>query len=362
MMTPIVLRSGSKCGVTLVLLISLAGLRGAHPQETPEVFTKELPDIDLRSEGGDVLDLDQARLSSIDRTKTGDEAFLKALVAAGDLAYDYARPRPAVLLIASGEYAVFSEDELLASGTAGFAEKARKRSRRRLHSLEVPELDGRKYLVIKTRSGGQTVVFVRHKSPAWITLSWVSGKGPPIEREKIEKLVGSRRKAEAEARGPDSFGSCTLKPLEGQSAIGFDFKSKAPVPFEKDPGEAPRAALRRRAAFINRVDLCYSPPHLRIASHQSASLGKSSLRAHLEKDLKTTRLQKVGLYHEPDLEVGAVFLLETLQGKLALIRIEAVTRQEVRLRWLLDGDDDGRFGAVEAYWRGEVEAPPAEKE
>ena len=62
------------------------------------------------------------------------------------------------------------------------------------------------------------------------------------------------------------------------------------------------------------------------------------------------------------LEVGAVFLLETLQGKLALIRIEAVTRQEVRLRWLLDGDDDGRFGAVEAYWRGEVEAPPAEKE
>lgn len=207
---------------------------------------------------------------------------------------------------------------------------------------------------------------VRRKAPFWVSVRWVAGKEAAIEKERIARLVEIRRKERAEARVPDSFGHCTLQNLQGKSPAGFDLESRGPVSLlvEGDPGESPRSVLSRRSALLGRVDLSYSHgrgPSMGIASQQSARLGPGSLRAHLEKDLSPIRLTSSGHYFEPDLAVGAVFLIETLQGKLALIRIEALTPDEARLRWILDGDDDGKLKADEAYWRGEAEARSPEK-
>ena len=333
--------------------LCLAGCTSGFSQEDPVVITRELSS---RPRSCDVLDLESAVLSQLDRAKgTSDGDFLLALRGKGDLAYQRTQHFE-VLIVSGGEYAVLSEEELLASGVAGFPEKRRKRL-----DLDVGSLSSKDYVVLLTKAENTAVFFLERQSIASASVSWVMGKGLSVERGKISSLVENRRRALAESNGSDAFGICSLSKLGGKDSKGFDFRSGAVVPSWIEPGASISGASKSKP-IIPPFDLSYNGGALWIATGKSAFLGRGSIRDYLGNSLKPFRLDGRISYYESDLTVGSIYLVETYLGKLALIRIEAMTEQEMKFRWLLDRDGSGHFIDDERYWRDEAKAvAPKEK-
>src|SRR5687768_13816663 len=87
-------------GLILFFLL-MVGPERASSQEKSEVFTREIPDMDLRFRGGEVLDLQRARPCSFDRSCWYDVVWASFL-SAGDLAYGRSPARLVVLVIPAG--------------------------------------------------------------------------------------------------------------------------------------------------------------------------------------------------------------------------------------------------------------------
>jgi ankyrin repeat protein len=343
-----------------LLLATLLCFEGQAPESSPQgpaMITRE-----LTSSRREVIDLETGQLSNIVLSRGDrDEAVLAALRGKGDLAYRRGL-RYETLIVPRGEFAVLSEEELLASGLAGFPGKRIKK-----FDLPMESISSKDYLVLLTRAENAVVLFFDRQSMWSVSASWVMGQGLSVEKDRLTSLIAARRKVLESAGGSDAFGITSIRNLQGKDPAGFDFKSRELVrfPVRAEPADSPENA-KKAFQFPPPHDLSYSnsggSQQLSVASSRTAFLGRGSIRDYLGNGLTVFQLGLRGQLYQQDLTVGNVFLIETYQRKLALIRIEEIGEEELKFRWLLDRDDSGGFIEDERYWEGEAKAVPPKKQ
>ena len=310
-------------------LLLLAAL-GAAAGET--VWDRTIPDLDQAE--GSVLDLASGELALAPRPVSFEnvEAYEAALAALGDLAYEDADG--GMLFVASGFALPLGGEVPTPEALHGLGERLEARK-----FLRGAELAPGAWFGLRARDGALVLVSVIARSGTAIRLAG-SPPQPPM------KAVPSKWVDAIAALGPASIEKVLLpalgsRPKSVLRVADGTLRTGPPVP--EDFSVPDRAELVKAVGEVG--DLAYLRPRagqLVVASGKVAALGTGSVAKLAGRDL-SERLRERPLVSSDALTPGSVMLIETRDGRYALLRVDAVEPEGLRISWLLQPDGSARF-------------------
>ena len=164
------------------------------------------------------------------------------------------------------------------------------------------------------------------------------------------------------------MGVSTIHSIYGKDAAVFSFKTREVVPVETvDPDECKsREGLQEFNKKIERIigkgDLRYTYfqcPSLDVSSRNEVMLGIGSMSAFADRDFAAENIVRRPW---PDVKIGAVTLLRTLDGKYAIIRIEEFNADSITFQWAYQPDGSAVFPKLKPIIEEKQPPPPTNKE
>ncbi|MEE2665314.1 MAG: ankyrin repeat domain-containing protein [Myxococcota bacterium] len=322
------------CGVGLALLLA----SGAAADAVAPVLDRELPDLDRGLPA--VLDLDSGGLALAQQPAAfaNVEEYKAALARLGDLAYDDVQG--GLLFLAAG----FA----LPLGTAKPGEAELLELSERLEPrvfLRGSELAPGSWFAVRTRAGKLSLALVVTRTREAIRLRWSAPRSAqaPVRTAGVDAIA-----AVPTAR----LSSALLPPLgEAPESVlrlatgGLVAGPALPEPF------LPRELGALVDAVGRKGDLAYfrlRSGMLIVAAGKLAQLGTGPVAALAGRDLRP-RLRERSTVASNALIPGSVLLVETTRGQHALVRVDAVEPEGLRVTWLLQSDGSAVFRDLAAF-------------
>jgi len=322
------------CGLGLALLLAFGAAAGA----TAPVWDREVPDLDRRLPA--VLDLASGELAEAPPPDSfaDQRAYETALARLGDLAYDDAQG--GLLFLAGGSAlplgtAQPSEAELL-----GLAERLEPRV-----FLRGSELAPGSWFAVRTRAGKLSLGLVVARTRQAIRLRWSTpgNERAPSAAASVDAVaaVVIYRVSSALLPPLGTTPESVLRLADGGRVAG----PQLPEPFLPQELGALVDAVRSEG------DLAYfrlRSGMLIVGAGKVAQLGMGPVAALAGRDLRP-RLRDRPIVASNALIPGSVLLVETTRGQHALVRVDSVEPEGLRVTWLLQSDGTGTFRDLAAF-------------
>lgn len=339
---------GVACWLGLALCLAAGPTFGTAMPPVPEapVWDLEIPDLDRELPA--VLDLDSGELATAPRPAafTDVEAYKLALARIGDLAYEDAQG--GMLFVASG----FALPLGSAAPDAGTLHELGERLEARSF-LRRSEIEPGSWFAVRTRAGNVAVAYVVARSRQALRVRW----SPPQDAHTVFRAKAIQALATVDF---PQLQSTLLPPLAPAAASpGVDPTESvlrlADRQFALGPALPEALSTGTLPGLVEAVaksgDLAYFRPRsgmLIVASGQVAFLGTGPVAALAGRDLGS-RLQEHSFIAENQLQPGSVLLVQTAGELYALVRIDAVEPEGLRLSWLLQPDGSAIFPELQAF-------------
>ncbi|NRA04270.1 MAG: ankyrin repeat domain-containing protein [Myxococcales bacterium] len=310
------------------------------------VWDRELPDLDRQLSA--VLDLDSGKLAPAPQPRAfaDVEAYKAALGRRGDLAYEDAQG--GMLFIASGFALPLGSVTPTAETLAGLGQRLEARS-----FLRRSEIEPGSWFAVRTRAGKLAVAHVVARSRQALRLRWSAPQDAHTAlRAKSIQAVAAVDSPQVQSALLPPLAPATLSPdvKPPESVLRLADRQFALGPALPEP-----LSTGALAGLVNAVaksgDLAYFRPRsgmLIVASAQVASLGTGPVAALAGRDLGS-RLRERSFVAENQLQPGSVLLIQTAGGLYALVRIDAVEPEGLRLSWLLQPDGSAIFPELQTF-------------
>ena len=311
---------------------------GALAAGVVPILDRALPDLDRPLAA--VLDLDTGGLAPAPRPASfaTEEQFKAALAGLGDLAYDDAQG--GLLFVASGRGLPLGND---APGQAELRELFERLEPRQF--LRGPEIVPGSWFAVRTRSGKLALGFVVARDGEALRLRWSAPRAgdEPVRVDGIEVPGVS-----ASARVSRAW----LPPVApgANSVLRLADGGLVPGPVLPDP--LPAQDLETLVGAVGRTgDLAFlrlRSARLIVGSGKLAALGTGPVAALTGRDLRP-RLRERSTVAANGLVPGSVLLVETVGGLYALVRIDDVEANGLRVTWSLQPNGTATFPDLAAF-------------
>lgn len=315
---------------------------------------QSLPELDQPL--GAVLDLYSGELLVAPRPASfaNVQEYKAALAEIGDLAYEDAQN--GMLFVASGFAMALGAKTPVPSALSGLDGKLEERT-----FLRGRELDPGAWFAVRSRTGALFVGRVIARSGEAIRLAWsppqspatlirtqwidsIAALGAPHIEKTLLPPLGKTPEKEANARPlatPPKAQATVLRLADGGLVAG----PLAPQPLAAD-------SLGKLVRDVGEAgDLAYFRPRsgmLVVGAGKMARLGTGPLSPLEGRDLQK-RLKERSIIPAAELLPGSAMLVETTDGKYALIRIDSIEPEGLRLSWLLQSDGSAVFTNLAAF-------------
>lgn len=322
------------------LLASFAVLMPARASAGSEevFFDRVLPDLDRDLPA--ILDVATGTFASALRPGSFDTEtdYKLALSERGDLAFEDADG--GLLFVASGEAVALGRDPLDARILSTLSDKLEARE-----FLRGDELSPGAWFGARSRSGQIVLGRIVSRNASELRLRWVSplpdqpGEWPAVLKEMEFEVTEGPRTIDLPALGEALDSVLGLE--RGQLAVGLEPRQ----PFAS-------SELARLVEGVGiRGDLAYARPRsglLLIASGRVARIGTGPVARLAGRDLRP-RLKDRSVVTEAEMDMGVVFLMETMSGAHALLRVDKIEPGRVSITWIVDRDRSGVFLNLDAF-------------
>ncbi len=338
-------------GAIACLVVIAAGL---DANAAAPIRDQTLPDLDQRL--GAVLDLAFGELAVAPRPASfaSVEQYKAALARLGDLAYEDGQG--GMLFVASGFALPLGSEIPTLAALRGLDGKLQART-----FLFGPELDPGAWFAVRSRTGELSLGRVVARSGKAIRLAW-SPPQSPTTRVRMQ-WVDAIAKV-----GAPRFAKALLPPLgtaseESAQGVPGTLPAKAPQAvlrladgeFAEGPLIPSPLSAHSLGKLVSEIgeagDLAYfrlRSGMLVIAGGKMARLGTGPLAPLEGRDLRP-RLKARSIIPAAELLPGSAMLVETTDAKYALIRIDAIEPDGLRLSWLLQADGSAAFDHLAAF-------------
>lgn len=208
-------------------------------------------------------------------------------------------------------------------------------------------------VLLQTVSGRNVLLGILSKSDTSITLVWQTGPegDKPFSKEQVNAVKAALTESHQGQAEPGT-GVSEVVSMATENATTFSFVTKRASKVPPLPEEHSMESRRsHKAELLSRGDFLYEMKsgraQLNVFSRQCVFLGIGRLTDFSGRDLSGAIKKNTALLL--GLEEGSVILLKDMEEKYALVRIEEVTPQKLRFRWVYQPNGSALFPRVAPF-------------